>query len=135
MRALSLSFFTSYIPEEDKNLTRDRGHEGNSGNTTVDRPFGDVYVNGFDFDIELNNGYSQYYPAMIATLRDAFATDPDNTYYITGAPQCPIPEPNMGVIIGNATFDYLWVQWYNNNNYSVDPCALPFNGNAPFNCE
>lgn len=99
------------------------------------RPFGDVYVNGFDFDIELNDGYSQYYPAMISTLRDNFATDPDNTYYITGAPQCPIPEPNMGVIIGNATFDYLWVQWYNNNNYSADPCALPFNGNAPFNCE
>lgn len=101
----------------------------------MDRPFGDVYVNGFDFDIELNNGYSQYYPAMIATLRENFLSDPDHTYYITGAPQCPIPEPNMGVIIGNATFDYLWVQWYNNNNYSVDPCALPFNGNAPFNCE
>lgn len=32
---------------------------GNSGNTTVERPFGDVFVNGFDFDIELNNGYSQ----------------------------------------------------------------------------
>ncbi|KAF3762656.1 glycoside hydrolase family 18 /Carbohydrate-binding module family 1 [Cryphonectria parasitica EP155] len=106
---------------------------GNSGNTTVERPFGDVFVNGFDFDIELNDGYSQYYPAMISTLRANFETDPDNTYYITGAPQCPIPEPNMGVIIGNATFDYLWVQWYNNNNYSADPCALPFNGNAPFN--
>lgn len=106
---------------------------GNSGNTTVERPFGDVFVNGFDFDIEVNDGYSQYYPTMINTLRTAFENDPDNTYYITGAPQCPIPEPNMGVIIGNATFDYLWVQWYNNNDYAPDPCALPFNGNAPFN--
>lgn len=58
------------------------------------RPFGDVFVNGFDFDIELNNGYSQYYPAMIAKLRELFKEDPDNAYYITGAPQCPIPEPN-----------------------------------------
>lgn len=82
----------------------------------------------------MNNGYSQYYPAMIATLRENFATDPENTYYITGAPQCPIPEPNMGIIIGNATFDYLWIQFYNNNNYTY-PCALPFNGNAAFNCE
>ncbi|MCJ1446545.1 MAG: Chitinase 2 [Stictis urceolatum] len=106
---------------------------GNSGNTTVQRPFGDASVNGFDFDIELNNGYSQYYPTMISTLRTAFKSDPKNTYYITGAPQCPIPEPNMGVIIGNATFDYLFVQWYNNNAYAPDPCALPFNGNAPFN--
>lgn len=84
-------------------------------------------------DIELNNGYSQYYPAMISTLRQNFGTDPNNKYYITGAPQCPIPEPNMGIIIGNATFDYLWIQFYNNNNYTY-PCALPFNGNAPFNC-
>lgn len=65
----------------------------NNRNATA-RPFGDVFVNGFDFDIELNNGYSQYYPAMIAKLRDLFTEDPDNDYYITGAPQCPIPEPN-----------------------------------------
>ncbi|TVY84357.1 Endochitinase [Lachnellula suecica] len=105
---------------------------GNSGNTTVQRPFGNNFVNGFDFDIETNQG-SQYYPAMISTLRAAFATDSAHTYYITGAPQCPIPEPNMGVIISGAQFDYLFVQWYNNNNYSADPCSLGFNNNAPLN--
>lgn len=95
------------------------------------RPFGGVYVNGFDFDIERDNdGDSQYYPAMIATLRSNFASDPNNTYYITGAPQCLLPEPNMGDIIANATFDYLFIQWYNN-----DLCALPFTGIASFNCE
>jgi chitinase len=52
----------------------------NSGSTSVTRPLGDSFVNGFDFDIELNDGYSQYYPAMIATLRSNFASDPDNTY-------------------------------------------------------
>jgi len=105
---------------------------GNSGNTTVQRPFGDTFVNGFDFDIEVNDGSSQYYANMISTLRSNFASDPTNTYFITGAPQCPLPEPNMGIIIGNATFDYLWPQFYNNNNYTF-PCALPFNGNAAFN--
>lgn len=38
----------------------------------------------------------------------------------------------MGVIIESAKFDYLWPQFYNNNNYSAR-CALPVNGNAPFN--
>lgn len=106
---------------------------GNSGNTTVQRPFGSTFVNGFDFDIEVNQG-NQYYKYMISTLRSNFASDRGNTYYITGAPQCPIPEPNMGEIIGNSTFDYLWVQFYNNNGYAPDPCSLGFNsGNAPFN--
>ncbi|TAQ84940.1 hypothetical protein B7494_g6722 [Chlorociboria aeruginascens] len=104
---------------------------GNSGSTTVERPFGDTFVNGFDFDIEVDNG-SEYYPYMISTLRSSFSSDPSNTYYITGAPQCPIPEPNMGAIISSATFDYLWVQFYNNNNYT-HPCSLGFNGNAPLN--
>ena len=104
---------------------------GNSGATDVQRPFGDVFVNGFDFDLELNNG-NEYYPAMISALREGFETDTANTYFITGAPQCPIPEPNMGVLIDNAKFDYLWPQFYNNNNYT-HPCALLINGNAPFN--
>jgi chitinase len=104
---------------------------GNSGNTSVLRPFGNTFVNGFDFDIEVDEG-SEYYPYMISTLRSNFASDPSNTYYITGAPQCPISEPNMGVIIRNAEFDYLWVQFYNNNNYT-HPCSLGFNGDAPFN--
>jgi chitinase len=51
----------------------------NSGNTSVQRPFGDgVYVNGFDFDIETNGGSSQYYASMISTLRSNFASDPDS---------------------------------------------------------
>ncbi|KAI4859400.1 putative endochitinase CHI2 [Hypoxylon rubiginosum] len=104
---------------------------GNSGDASVQRPFGNVIIDGFDFDIEVNRG-SEYYPYMISTLRSNFASDSSKTYYITGAPQCPIPEPNMGVIIGNSTFDYLWPQFYNNNNYTY-PCALPINGNAPFN--
>ncbi|KAI2623169.1 putative endochitinase CHI2 [Hypoxylon sp. NC1633] len=104
---------------------------GNPSSSSVQRPFGSVIIDGFDFDIEVNRG-SEFYPAMISTLRSRFASDPSRHYYITGAPQCPIPEPYMGVIVGNATFDYLWPQFYNNNNYTY-PCALPINGNAPFN--
>jgi chitinase len=92
-----------------------------TSSSTVTRPFGDVFVNGWDFDIEANpsedNGNYQY---LISTLRSNFANDTENTYYITGAPQCPIPEPNMQTMIENAQFDYLWIQFYNNEGCSTD---------------
>ncbi|OAQ83479.1 chitinase 3 precursor [Purpureocillium lilacinum] len=102
---------------------------GDSGNTTVQRPFGKNVVNGWDFDIEVAQG-NQYYQYLIAKLRSNFPSG--SSYMITGAPQCPIPEPNMGEIISTSEFSHLFVQFYNNNNYTV-PCALPINGNAPFN--
>ena len=83
---------------------------GNAPNGNVPRPFGSTFVNGWDFDIESNSG-NQYYQYMISKLRSNFASDSANTYYITGAPQCPIPEPNMGEIVTTSQFDYLWVQF------------------------
>lgn len=101
------------------------------GGSGVSRPLGPAVLDGFDFDFE-NSRSSQYIPDMINTLRSRFSGDSSRKYYITGAPQCPIPEPNMGTMITAATFDMLFVQFYNNNNYTY-PCALPINGNAPFN--
>ncbi|KAJ5328846.1 Chitinase 2 [Penicillium brevicompactum] len=86
---------------------------GNTGGSNTPRPFGSTFVNGWDFDIEAWTG-NNYYQYLIAKLRSNFASDPSNRYYITGAPQCPIPEPFMQVIIQNSVFDYLWVQFYNN---------------------
>lgn len=100
---------------------------GNSGNHTVQWPFRDVFVDGFDFDLEVNEG-SQYYPCLISKIRSNFASDHSHSYFITGPPQCPLPEPNMEVIIANYTFDYLWVQFYNNPT-----CPLGLGENAPFN--
>jgi chitinase len=99
---------------------------GNANRTgTVPRPFGATFVNGWDFNIENAVG-SQYYPFLISMLRSYFLADPDHNYYITGAPQCSIPEPNMQTIIGNSTFDYLWVQFYNNPSCS-HPNLLNYN--------
>lgn len=86
---------------------------GNSNVKTVPRPFGNTHVDGFDFDIEHPDG-AQYYQYLIAKLRNNFAEDPSHKYYITGAPQCSLPEPNMGEIIKHSEFDYLWIQFYNN---------------------
>jgi chitinase len=91
---------------------------GKTSGGSVPRPFGDAFVNGWDFDIESNSGNDNY-QHLIAKLRSNFASDSANTYYITGAPQCPIPEPNMNDIITQSQFDYLWVQFYNNPGCSV----------------
>ncbi|KAF2149191.1 glycoside hydrolase family 18 protein [Myriangium duriaei CBS 260.36] len=92
---------------------------------SVPRPFGSAFVNGWDFDVEASSG-NQYYQYLIAKLRSNFASDPNHAYYITAAPQCPIPEPNMGQIISSAQFDYLWIQFYNNWGCST-------NGNINYN--
>jgi chitinase len=39
----------------------------------------------------------------------------------------------MGEIISSSQFDYLWIQFYNNNAYPPDPCSLGLPGDAPFN--
>lgn len=105
-----------------QNLWDAYGNVGNSssgGNSSVPRPFGSAFVNGWDFDIESNSG-NQYYQYMMSTLRSNFASDPTNQYILSGAPQCPLPEPNMGEIISAAQFDYLFIQFYNNPGCSVN---------------
>ncbi len=49
---------------------------------------------------------------MINKLRTYFATA-DKEYIITGAPQCIVPDANMGTMISAAQFDIIWVQFYN----------------------
>jgi chitinase len=92
---------------------------GNTDGSDIPRPFGSTFVNGWDFDLERNSG-NQYYQYLISKLRSNFASDSSNTYYITAAPQCPIPEPNMQEVVTKAQFDYLWVQFYNNPSCSVN---------------
>lgn len=83
-----------------------------SGSSSQSRPLGQQFVDGFDIDVESNSGGQM--PAMISKLRQLFAQDSKNKYAISGAPQCPIPEPNMGDMIQQAKFDELFIQFYNN---------------------
>lgn len=83
------------------------------------RPFGDAVLDGFDFDIESavtgNDPTSQYrgYGTMINTLRILFATDAKNEYYISGSPQCVIPDAHLAEPIETSWFDFLFIQFYN----------------------
>ncbi|KAL1583366.1 hypothetical protein WHR41_08075 [Cladosporium halotolerans] len=97
------------------------------------RPFGNAVVDGFDFDIESNmstpprdasgNVISDYksrgYATMINRLKNTqFPKDTSKSYYISGAPQCPLPDEHLSGPIANAWFDMLFVQFYNNPSCS-----------------
>lgn len=93
------------------------------------RPFGDAVVDGFDFDIEsemstppkdasgnvISDYKSRGYATMINRLKNVqFPKDTSKSYYISGAPQCPLPDVHLSGPIANAWFDMLFVQFYNN---------------------
>ncbi|RDW64038.1 hypothetical protein BP5796_10540 [Coleophoma crateriformis] len=84
------------------------GGRTNTDGTTID-------IDGFDFDIEFPSiDLSEGYIAMVNRLRENFLDNPSKKYIISGAPQCPIPDQNMGDLITAAQFDILWIQFYNN---------------------
>ena len=93
------------------------------------RPFGNAVVDGFDFDIEsemstppkdasgnaINDYKSRGYATMINRLKNTqFPKDSSKSYYISGAPQCPLPDVHLSGPSANAWFDMLFVQFYNN---------------------
>jgi chitinase len=98
------------------------------------RPFGSAVVDGFDFDIEsnmtatppkdasgntINDWQSRGYATMINRLKNTqFPKDTSKSYYISGAPQCPLPDFHLSGPIANAWFDMLFVQFYNNPSCS-----------------
>ncbi|KAM5442556.1 Chitinase 2 [Microsporum ferrugineum] len=88
------------------------------------RPFGDNAVDGFDFDIEVNGGANYQY--MVERLRSHFDKDPSRRYYISGAPQCIVPDEQLGDAITNSVFDFIFVQLY-----SAPECTLYIPSGCP----
>ena len=100
-------------------LWRAFGPNKEKSGSTFPRPFGDAAVDGFDFDIEnvLVSGENKQdlyygYSTMINTLRQLYASD-SKTRYISGAPQCVVPDAHLADAIQNSWFDFLFVQFYN----------------------
>lgn len=93
------------------------------------RPFGSVKVDGWDFDVEKNpqDETELYLGDLVNNLRSYFQTDTSKTYFISGAPQCGIPDKNMGCALMEAKFDYVWVQFYNNFCAAADLVKNPEN--------
>lgn len=89
--------------------------------SSVPRPWGDASVDGFDFDIEnlmdpapQANYQESGYAAMINHFKnDLFPTDTTKSYYISGAPQCTIPDSHLSDVLASAWFDFFFIQFYN----------------------
>lgn len=83
-----------------------------SSDTSINRPFGDAVVDGFDFDFEST---VDNMPTFANELRTLFAEDTSKTYFLTAAPQCPYPDvADNPMLDGTVYFDAIWVQFYNN---------------------
>ena len=97
------------------------------------RPFGEAVVDGFDFDME--HGSSDNYHYLALSLRRFFTLDPSKTYYLTAAPQCPIPDLILNEALTSQPFDAIFVQFYNNPacQATVWPTLTDKQGVAGFN--
>lgn len=93
---------------------------GGDSNT---RPFGSAVLDGIDLDIE--SGSSAHYAAFVNELR-SFMNGSGKRYYITAAPQCPFPDQAIGAALNGASFDAVYVQFYNNFCESSRPKDFNF---------
>lgn len=75
--------------------------------STVQRPFDDAVVDGFNFDPE--HGNASPYTALANELK---LLAPE--MLLAAAPQCPIPDRVLDHALTNGWFDYIFVQFYNN---------------------
>ncbi len=74
---------------------------------TGPRPFGDNVVDGFDLDIESGDG--KFVPDLAHSLSSLTASDKSKRYYLTAAPQCPIPDARLYAALTAAPFDHVFV--------------------------
>ncbi|KAF2150109.1 glycoside hydrolase family 18 protein [Myriangium duriaei CBS 260.36] len=106
------------------------------------RPFGTAVVDGFDFDIEsatnpvptyngvaVDDYKTRGYVQMIQQLKNVlFPKDTSKKYYISGAPQCVIPDAHLGTAVKQAWFDFLFIQFYNTASCSARTGIQHING-------
>ncbi|KAJ0031670.1 hypothetical protein Pint_13907 [Pistacia integerrima] len=83
------------------------------GGKSSDRPLGDAFLDGIDFDIE---GGTNHYWDDLARYLSGYSKN-GKKVYLTAAPQCPYPDAWVGGALQTGLFDYVWVQFYNNPPY------------------
>ncbi|KAK7202423.1 glycoside hydrolase family 18 protein [Myxozyma melibiosi] len=104
------------------------------GGSSDTRPFGTAVVDGFDLDIE--GGSSTGYSAFVTKMRnyyDEYVAAGGKQMYISGAPQCPIPDSFLNDAMETSYFDFYFVQFYNNYcgiNFWEEGTSTTFNFDA-----
>ncbi|KAH8662030.1 glycoside hydrolase superfamily [Xylariales sp. PMI_506] len=101
--------------------------------STLPRPFdvsstNTTCVDGFDFDLEYYFPDNAPYIALINKLRALIDASSDRDVILSASPQCPLSDEyfQMHDVLGNCTFDKVFVQFYNNpgcNAVEVDSSA------------
>ncbi|CAA7388405.1 unnamed protein product [Spirodela intermedia] len=81
------------------------------GGQSNSRPLGDAALDGIDFDIE--QGAGLHYGQLGQALKN-LANQAGKTVLLSAAPQCPFPDQYIGKAINTGIFDFVWVQFYNN---------------------
>ncbi|KAI1338520.1 glycoside hydrolase superfamily [Xylariaceae sp. FL0016] len=84
------------------------------------RPFGSASIDGFDLDFEGAYPNIEAFARKLRQLMDGSG----RTMYLSAAPQCPLPEVNLGTILGAhagdvVDLDFVFVQFYNNPSCDV----------------
>lgn len=93
------------------------------------RPFGNVSLDGFDFDFEATVLHMATFANELRSLMDQ---DTSKQYFLTAAPQCPYPDQaDKDILNGPVSIDAVFVQFYNNycgvNNFNTDATASKYN--------
>ncbi|KAF2121152.1 putative glycosyl hydrolase, family 18 [Lophiotrema nucula] len=83
-------------------------------NTQSLRPFGNAFVNGFDFDFEGVIPNAAPFAAELRRLIDSCTSQTKQFFYLSAAPQCPFPDYFGKDILDNVALDFLMIQFYNN---------------------
>ncbi|KAB8280939.1 glycoside hydrolase superfamily, partial [Yarrowia lipolytica] len=103
---------------------------GGGKNASVQRPFGNVIIDGFDLDIE--HGDPVGYGDLVNRLRVLYATDTSKMYYVSAAPQCPFPDEWITQALEQSEVDFAFVQFYNNDCGLDEPKNFNFDQWADF---
>ncbi|KAF2467603.1 class III chitinase ChiA2 [Lindgomyces ingoldianus] len=90
--------------------------------STINRPFGNACVDGFDFDIEANSLNMDVFANKLRKNMDgdqhsSLTAGNDGSirrFYLSAAPQCPQPDWYTKDILERVRLDMVFVQFYNN---------------------
>jgi chitinase len=85
-----------------------------TGSSSVNRPFGQAVIDGFDMDLESTTSNMIPFVAELRAKMDAATASTGRKFLLSAAPQCPFPDAAVGDILNQVAFDYVGIQFYNN---------------------
>ncbi|ROW07012.1 hypothetical protein VPNG_06669 [Cytospora leucostoma] len=99
--------------------------------STVNRPFGNAVVDGFDFDFESSTQNMASFANELRSHINETMSAGGKTYYLSAAPQCPYPDvADNDMLDGSVYFDWIQIQFYNNycgvNTFVTSDTTQPY---------